>query len=100
MLKKNHYTALIKKSGKYYIGLCLELNVCSQGESIEEAKQMLEDACNEYLSYMKEQKLEKKIKPVSLELLYEFLTEDTEEVRVTKDFVYSENIALKVAANV
>ena len=31
-------TGLIKKSGGYYIALCLEANVSSQGASIEEAK--------------------------------------------------------------
>jgi predicted RNase H-like HicB family nuclease len=54
-------TGIIKKCGKHYVALCLEFNVCSQGESIEEAKEMLEDACTEYLAYMKEQGLEHEI---------------------------------------
>jgi len=81
MGRKNTYTAVIKKSGKNYVALCLELNACSQGESIEEAKEMLKDAICEYLSYMKEKGIEKEIKPVPLNVLKEFLLEDREEYR-------------------
>ena len=42
---------IIKKAGNYYVALCPELNVSSQGESIEEARRMLQEACEEYLSY-------------------------------------------------
>ena len=51
-------TGIIKKAGNYYVALCLELNVSSQGESIEEARKMLKEACEEYLSYVKEKKTE------------------------------------------
>jgi predicted RNase H-like HicB family nuclease len=101
MRKKNNvYTAIIKKSGKYYVALCLELNVCSQGESIEEAKEMLKDAIYEYLSYMKEEGLEKEINPVSLSTLKEFLLEDIEVIKPAKTLSYSENFSLEVTANV
>ena len=53
-------TGIIKKSGDYYVALCLEINVSSQGESIEEARKMLQEACDEYLSYMKDVGLEAK----------------------------------------
>ncbi len=65
-------TGLIKKVGRHYVSLCLELNVASQGESIEEARKMLQEACKEYLSYIKEKHLEKEIKPAPLETLREF----------------------------
>jgi len=55
------YTGIIKKDGIFYVALCLELNVASQGESIAEAKRMLEEACNEYLSYMRDEGLETEI---------------------------------------
>ncbi len=66
------YTGIIKKDGKFYVALCLELNVASQGESIAESKQMLEEACEEYLAYMRNEGLEDEILPVSPELLREF----------------------------
>lgn len=91
-------TGLIKKSGNHYVALCLELNVASQGESIEEAKRMLQEACEEYISYMKEKAIENEIQPVSLEVLREFLLEDAEYIRPTADWAYSENITFEVEA--
>ena len=93
-------TGLIKKAGIYYVALCLELNVSSQGESIEEARRMLQEACDEYLSYIKEEKLEAEIRPTPLEALREFFIEDVELVRPSHDWVYSENITFKVSASV
>jgi len=93
-------TGLIKKSGNHYVALCLELNVSSQGETLEEAKSMLQDACNEYLSYMKEKGLEDQIKPVSTETLHEFLVEDVELIKISSEWSYSENISFKVLAGV
>jgi len=89
-------TGIIKKVGNYYVALCLELNVSSQGESIEEAKRMLQEACEEYVSYMEEKNLE--IRSVPLEILREFLLEDVEYVRPSDDWVYTENITFEVGA--
>lgn len=94
-----HLTGLLKKAGKYYVALCLELNVASQGESIEEARRMLQDACDEYLAYIKEQKLEHEMQPVTPEILREFLLEDVEQVRPAQDWTYSETIAFEVSAS-
>ena len=91
-------TGLIKKAGIYYVALCLELNVSSQGESIEEARRMLQEACEEYLSYMKEEKIVEEIQPVPLEVLREFLLEGAEYVRPSNNWVYSENITFEVEA--
>ena len=89
-------TGIIKKVGNYYVALCLELNVSSQGESIEEAKKMLQEACEEYVYYMEEKNLE--IRSVPLEILREFLLEDVEYVRPSDDWVYTENITFEVGA--
>ena len=70
------YTGIIKKSGDFYIGLCLELNVASQGDTIEEATRMLQEACQDYLSFVREEGIEDEINPVSLDLLIEFLIGD------------------------
>ena len=93
-------TGIIKKAGNYYVALCLELNVSSQGESVEEARRMLQEACAEYLSYIKEKKLEDEIRTAPLEVLREFLIEDVEHVRPSHDWVYSENITFEVSASV
>lgn len=93
-------TGIIKKVGNYYVALCLELNVSSQGESIEEARRMLQEACEEYHSYIKEKKLEDEIRPAPVEVLREFLIENVEHVRPSHDWVYSENITFEVSASV
>ncbi|MEA2045803.1 MAG: hypothetical protein U9N48_04695 [Euryarchaeota archaeon] len=91
-------TGIIKKDGDYYVALCLELNISSQGENIEESKKMLQEACEEYLSYMEEKSMGDEIRPVPVEILREFLIEDVEYVRPSDDWVYSENITFEVEA--
>jgi len=91
-------TGIIKKDGDYYVALCLELNISSQGENIEESKRMLQEACEEYLSYMEEKSMGDEIRPVPMEILQEFLIEDVEYVRPSDDWVYSENITFEVEA--
>ena len=95
-----HLTRLLKKAGNYYVALCLELNVASQGESIEDARKMLRDACEEFLAYIKELKLEHEIQPVTPDVLREFLLEGVEQVRSAQDWTYSETIAFEVSAGV
>lgn len=47
----NHFefTGAIFKDGKWYVSLCLELDVASQGRTIREARKMLADAVSLYL---------------------------------------------------
>ena len=93
-------TGVIKKSGNFYVALCLELNVSSEGESIDEARKMLQDACKEYLGYMKDEGLVDEIQPVPLEVLREFLIDDVEYVHPSSDWTYSESITFEVCASV
>lgn len=72
------YTVLFKKDGKFYVALCLELNVASQGETLAEAKQNIKEAIEEYLSYMRENNLLDGIQPVPFEVLRAFLSEGIE----------------------
>ena len=39
-----HFTAIIERDGEGYVSLCPELDVASQGHSIEEAKRNLAEA--------------------------------------------------------
>jgi predicted RNase H-like HicB family nuclease len=98
--KEMRLTGIIKKSGDYYVALCIEINVSSQGESIEEARKMLQEACDEYLSYMKDEGLEDEIKSVPVDILREFLMDDVECVRPSSSWVYSESITFEVCASV
>ena len=44
MKQTHHFTAIIEREGDGYISLCPELDIASQGESIEEARQNLKEA--------------------------------------------------------
>ena len=63
------------------MALCIEINVSSQGESIDEARKMLREACDEFLSFMKDEGLLDEIKSVPVDILREFLMDDVGCVR-------------------
>jgi predicted RNase H-like HicB family nuclease len=44
MKKKHQVTAIIEKEGAGYVALCPELDIASQGESVEEARRNLQEA--------------------------------------------------------
>ncbi|MBI2219301.1 MAG: type II toxin-antitoxin system HicB family antitoxin [Candidatus Rokubacteria bacterium] len=45
----NTYTAIIEKEGDIYVALCPELDIASQGTTIEEAKANLKEAVELFL---------------------------------------------------
>ncbi len=45
----NTYTAVIEKEGDTYVALCPELDIASQGTTIEEAKANLKEAVELFL---------------------------------------------------
>jgi hypothetical protein len=61
---------------------------------------MLQEACEEYLSYMKEKALEHEIQPVPLDLLREFLIGGVDFVKPSREWKYSESITFMVSASV
>ncbi len=44
-----YFTALIQKEDDYYVSLCPELDIASQGSSVEEAKSNLQEAVELFL---------------------------------------------------
>jgi len=90
-------TGILKKAGDYYVALCLELNVSSQGKASKKPKECLRrHAENMCLTW--ENRLTGEIQSVPLEVLREFLIEDVEYVRPSYDWAYSENITFEVEA--
>jgi len=73
------YTVLIRKDGPHYVALCLELNVATQGESLEELRANMSDAIQEFLAYMHEQGALQDIRPVPFDVLREFLLDGIDE---------------------
>jgi len=45
----HRFTAVISKEEKWYVALCVELGVVSQGHNIEEAKKNLKEAVELYI---------------------------------------------------
>jgi predicted RNase H-like HicB family nuclease len=43
-MKTVHFTALIEKEGDGFVALCPELDIASQGSTVEEARAMLKEA--------------------------------------------------------
>lgn len=46
---KNRLTAIITKDGNWYVAHCVELDVVSQGKTIEEAEKNLKEAVELYI---------------------------------------------------
>ena len=49
MTEIHHLTAVIEREGDGYVALCPEVDVASQGETIEEARQNLTEALELFL---------------------------------------------------
>jgi len=45
----HHYSAIINREGSFYVAYCPELDVTSQGKSLEEAKKNLQEAIELYI---------------------------------------------------
>jgi predicted RNase H-like HicB family nuclease len=48
-MSKNIYTAILEKEGHMYVALCPELDVASQGATVEEATANLKEAVELFL---------------------------------------------------
>ena len=85
-MERLELTGIVKKEGRQYSALCLELDVASCGDTQEEAMQALKDAVETYIQYMVEEGRKDEIyRPVPLEALREFLT-DVETKPVSRPF--------------
>ena len=49
MERKQQLTAIIEREGSGYVALCPELDVASQGDSVEQARQNLQEAVELFL---------------------------------------------------
>jgi predicted RNase H-like HicB family nuclease len=51
-MRQTELTAIIRKGEKQFVALCPELDVASQGYSVEEALKNLREACDLYIEEM------------------------------------------------
>ena len=54
---QRRFAAIIQREGKWFVALCPELDVASQGETIEEARGNLAEAIQLYLEVASPQEL-------------------------------------------
>lgn len=58
------FSAVVTKGGKYYVSLCPELDIASQGKNVEEALENLKEAIELYLEDEDVEIPEQKSKPL------------------------------------
>ena len=51
MNRTYQFTAVIEREGDAYVSLCPELDIASQGDSVEEAKQNLKEAVELFVDH-------------------------------------------------
>jgi len=55
-------TAIIEKEDDMYVALCPELDIASQGNTVEEAKKNLEEAIALFLEHASPEEIEQRLK--------------------------------------
>jgi predicted RNase H-like HicB family nuclease len=57
-----NFTAIIEKEDDMYVALCPELDIASQGDSIEEAKKNLQEAIELFFEHASEEEIASTLK--------------------------------------
>ncbi len=58
---KPYFTALIEKEGDMYVALCPEIDVASQGHSVEEAKSNLKEAVELFFEFASDSEIQSRL---------------------------------------
>ena len=58
---KPYFTAIIEKEDDMYVALCPEVDIASQGYSIEEAKSNLKEAVELFFEYASESEIQNRL---------------------------------------
>ncbi|MBI4585860.1 MAG: type II toxin-antitoxin system HicB family antitoxin [Planctomycetes bacterium] len=58
---KKHLTAIIEREGNGYVSLCPELDIASQGNTVEEAKSNLQEALELFFETASPSELKKRL---------------------------------------
>ena len=57
----NNYTAILHKEGNLYVSFCPEVDIASQGETIEEAKENLKEAIQLFFEHASENEKKERV---------------------------------------
>lgn len=61
MKKRQQFTAIIEREGDGYVSLCPELDIASQGSTIEEARKNLTEALELFFEYAAESEIKERL---------------------------------------
>jgi len=61
MQKYKQFTAIIEREGNGYVSLCPELDIASQGNSVEEARNNLAEALELFFEHASESEIREKL---------------------------------------
>ena len=62
-MKNIRYTAVLEKEGNGYVAICPELDVVSQGDTVEEARANLVEAVQLFLETASHEEIEERYNP-------------------------------------
>jgi predicted RNase H-like HicB family nuclease len=60
-MKQERFTAILEKEGNLYVALCPELDIASQGATVEEAKANLKEAVELFLECADKGEIEQRL---------------------------------------
>ena len=60
-MPSGHYTGIVEREGDGYVSLCPELDVASQGETVEEALANLKEAVGLFLECADEEEVKRSV---------------------------------------
>jgi len=69
-MKNIKYTAILEREGAGYVALCPELDVVSQGDTIEEAKANLQEAVEMFLETASPEEIKERYHPAHFRSVY------------------------------
>ena len=61
MKTRRNFTAIIEREGKGFVALCPELDIASQGETVEEARQNLAEALESFFEHASESEIKNRL---------------------------------------
>jgi predicted RNase H-like HicB family nuclease len=61
MKTNRNFTAIIEREGDGYVSLCPELDIASQGETVEEARRNLAEALELFFEHASESELKERL---------------------------------------
>ncbi len=63
MSEERFFTAVIEKDGDWFVALCPELDIASQGKTVEEARKNLAEAIELFLETASPSEIEERMHP-------------------------------------